>query len=157
MSLQARKASLSNIVRLSLEVIEIPSLTSNPLQIAFEYISRSTFPSDEVTLKVSDEASLKVSDTLESKKELFKVSDELDSNKELFKVSEELDSNKESIKVSDELESKKELFKVSDELDSDEVNLRGFDAINDVRANPSFFELFFRIEIFLEKEFNLTQ
>src|ERR1700727_874802 len=131
MSLQARKASLSNIVRLSLEVIEIPSLTSNPLQIAFEYISRSTFPSDEVTLRVSD--------VLVSNEITLKVSDEA------------------SLKVSDTLESKKELFKVSDELDSDKVNLRGFDAINDVRANPSFFELFFRIEIFLEKEFNLTQ
>src|ERR1700733_3022333 len=144
MSLQARKASLSNIVRLSLEVIEIPSLTSNPLQIAFEYISRSTFPSDEVTLRVSD--------VLVSNEITLKVSDEAS-----LKVSDTLESYKALLKVSDELASKKELFKCSDELDSDEVNLRGFDAINDVRANPSFFELFFRIEIFLEKEFNLTQ
>ena len=120
-SLHCSKVWVSNIVRLSNEVVLsntstlegiissfvldkyafavwVAPLISESIQCSLSNISWDTFVSDELTLKVSDA----------------------------------LDSDELTLKVWDELDSDELTLKVWDELDSDEVKLIGFEAINDV-------------------------
>jgi hypothetical protein len=68
-----------------------------------------------------------------------------------LKLSDTNVSDEVILKLSDTFESDEVTLKLSDALESDEVILIGLDAIDDVRANASFFELFVITEIFSEE------